>query len=391
MSGRPLHATILPTGRALLDLLSGALDGGPAIAPIDPQSPPAARDRLVTALRPGALVTPEGTRPLAGGVPVGDEVAVVMATSGSTGDPKGVELSAAALRASATATLQRIGARPGERWLCCLPTCHVGGLQVLVRSLVAGSEPVLVERFSVAAVAAAVSAGAVEHTALVPTTLRRALDAGVDLGSFRTVLVGGAPLTPDLRERALTAGAPVVATYGMTETAGGCVYEGLPLDDVSVQLDGDGRVRLAGPVLAGGYRLRPDLTAESFVDGWLVTHDAGRLTADGRLEVLGRLDDIIMTGGVNVAAADVAEHLASHPAVAQVGVIARPDAEWGQRVVAVVAPVDPADPPTLAELRDHVTAAAAPALAPRELVLVEALPLLPSGKVDRQAVGKLAP
>ncbi len=386
MAGRPLHAAVLPTGPELLSLVRAALDGGPAILPIDPGLPAAARNRLIGTLCPAAVVTGAGRYDLTEGVPVDADVAVVIATSGSTGEPKGVELTAAALLYSAGAALDRVGARPGDRWLCCLPTSHVGGLQVLVRSVVAGTEPVLVERFSVAAVAAVVEAGSAEHTALVPTTLRRFLDAGVDLARFRSVLVGGAALSRDLLDRAAGAGVRVISTYGMTETAGGCVYAGRPLDGVDVSVGDDGRIRITGPLLARGYRLRPDLTAESFVAGWLVTPDVGLLGTDGRLEVLGRADDVIVSGGVNVAAGAVADLLATHPAVGHVSVIGRPDAEWGQRVVAIVVPHDPAAPPTLAQLRAHVTAAATPAAAPRELVLVAALPVLPSGKIDRRAL-----
>ncbi len=386
MSGRPLHALLLPTGADLFAALQAALDGGPAIAPIDAALPPPARDRLLAALRPTHAVTPAGRAAVEGGLPADDEVAVVLTTSGSTGEPKGVELTAEALRASAQAGLDRIGARPGDRWLCCLPTSHVGGLQVLVRSLLAASKPVLVERFTVDAVTEA----DVEHTALVPTTLRRVLAAGpiarAALSRFRSVLVGGAALPAELLDVPRAAGIRLITTYGTTETAGGCCYDGRPLDGVEVSIDGTGRICLRGPMLARGYRLRPDLTAESFVDGWLVTPDVGRLTADGRLEVLGRADDVIVTGGVNVAAGQIADLLAGHPAVAQASVIGRPDDEWGQRVVAVVVPRAPAAPPTLAQLRAHVSARATAADAPRQLVLLDALPVLPSGKVDRLAL-----
>ncbi|MEP6695874.1 MAG: AMP-binding protein [Pseudonocardiales bacterium] len=386
MSGRPLHAVVLPTGPALYDHLRAALGGGPAIMPIDPGLPPPARDQLIESMRPAAVVTAAGEHARNDGLPVAGDVAVVMATSGSTGAPKGVELTGAALQHSARATLDRVGARPGDRWLCCLPTAHVGGLQVLVRSLLTGTDPVMLERFAVPAVAAAVASGAVEHLALVPTTLHRLLDAGVDLSRLRSVLVGGAALSADLLARARPAGVPVVATYGMTETAGGCCYDGLALDGVEVRLDGSGRIHFAGPLLARGYRLRPDLTAGSFVDGWLVTPDVGQLEADGRLTVLGRADDVIVSGGVKVAAGAIADLLATHAAVAEASVLARPDPEWGQRVVAVVVPADPTAPPTLAELRAHVSATRTAAAAPAELVLTDALPVLPSGKIDRLAL-----
>lgn len=382
MVGRPLHAAVLPAGRQLVELVRAALDGGPALLPVDPRMPAPARERLLDALRPAAVISAAGVERAAGGVPVADGVAVVVATSGSSGSPKGVELTAGALRHSAAATLRRIDARPGDRWLCCLPTSHVGGLQVLVRSLLAGTDPVLVERFSPEAVAAT----SAEHVALVPTMLVRLLDADTDLSRFRTLLVGGGPLTARLRARVVATGGRVITTYGLSETAGGCVYDGVPLDGVEVELDPDGRIVLGGGVLASGYRLQPDATAESFVDGRLITHDVGRWGPDGRLEVLGRMDDVVLTGGVNVAAGEVADLLSTHPGVAQVAVTGRPDGEWGQRVVAVVVPRDRADPPTLPELRRHVLATAPAAFAPRELQIVDELPALPSGKVDRLAL-----
>lgn len=382
MVGRPLHAAVLPPGPALLDLIGSALAGGPALLPIDPQLPPATLDRLLAAMRPAAVIGAGGLSRLAGAVPVAADVAAVVATSGSSGSPKGVELTAGALRHSAAATLRRIDARPGDRWLCCLPTSHIGGLQVLIRSLLAGTDPVLVERFSPEAVAAA----SAEHVAVVPTMLVRLLDAELDLSRFRTLLVGGGPLAPQLRARVAAAGGTAIPTYGLTETAGGCVYDGVPLDGVEADLDPAGRILLAGDVLARGYRLQPDATAESFVDGWLITHDVGRWGPDGRLEVLGRMDDVLLTGGVNVAAGEVADLLSTHPDVAQVAVTSRPDDEWGQRVVAVVVPRDLADPPTLPELRRHVLASAPAAFAPRELQIVDELPALPSGKVDRVAL-----
>jgi len=386
VSGRPLHAAVLPAGPALLDRLRAALDGGPAVLPLDPALPDEAAQRLLTAMRPDMLVRPDGERQLAAGLPVPDEVAVVIATSGSTGEPKGVQLSARALRHSATAVLRRIGAGAGDRWLGCLPTSHVGGVGVLVRSLVSGTEPILLGPFSVDGFEQADA----EHTAVVPTMLHRLLEAGADLGRFRTILVGGAALSADLAERARAAGAPIVATYGSTETAGGCVYDGVPLDGVTVEVGGDGRIRISGPVLADGYRLSPARTAEAFSGSWLHTDDLGRFTGDGRLEVLGRADDVIVTGGVNVPTTAVSELLSTHPAVGEVAVLGRPDEQWGELVVAVVVPADPAAPPTLDQLRAHVAARAAAAMAPRDLLLVETLPVLPSGKVDRRALGELS-
>ncbi|POM22502.1 2-succinylbenzoate--CoA ligase [Actinomadura rubteroloni] len=374
---RPLHAVALPPGPRLLTALAAALDGtGPAILPLPPDLPAPARTALLDAAAPHAVTTEDGTTTRPGGVPVDPGTAVLIATSGSTGTPKAVELSAAALRHSAAATLDRVGAAPGDRWLCCLPTSHIAGLQVLVRSLLAGTDPEIHPRFDPAAVAASPAA----HVSLVPTQLRRLLDAGADLARFATILLGGAAADPALLDRARARGARVRTTYGMSETCGGCAYDGVPLDGVRVAVGPGDRVRVAGPVLFTGYRLRPDLTAAARDGDWYVTQDLGVLE-DGRFRVRGRADDVINTGGEKVVAGEVAAVLARHPAVADVAVVGRPDPEWGERVTAVVVPAGP--PPSLDELRDWVRADLPAPAAPRALDLVAEIPLLPSGKPDR--------
>jgi O-succinylbenzoic acid--CoA ligase len=376
---RRLRAVVLPPGPPLLRALSGALDGvGPAICPLSPDLPASALASLIDALAPDEVETTDGVRryePGGAHVPVADDTAVLIATSGSTGTPKIVELSAAALLHSATATLARLEARPGERWLCCLPTSHIAGVQVLVRSLVAGTPPIIHPRFSVSGT---VSSGAA-YLSLVPTQLRRLLDAGADLSAFRTILLGGAAAPPELPASARAQGVRVFTTYGMSETCGGCVYDGVPLDGVSVGVGDDGRVRLAGPSLFTGYRLRPDLTSAVRDGTWFVTQDLGVLK-DGVLRIRGRADDVVNTGGEKVVAGEVASLLSRHPAVKDVVVVGRPDAEWGEKVTAVVVPG--ARVPSLEELRSWVRSALPGYAAPRELELVEAIPLLPSGKPD---------
>ncbi|MBG0832059.1 AMP-binding protein [Planomonospora sp. ID67723] len=368
---RGLNAVTLPPGPGLFRAIAAALDGtGPAVLPLSPGLPGPALRATLEALRPTHL---DGARQ-AGGRGVSPEVAVVIATSGTTGVPKGVELSAAALRASAAASLDRLGARPGERWLCCLPPSHVSGLQVLVRSLLGGTDPIIHEGFS----PEAVLASGAEHVSLVPTQLRRLLAVSADLSAFRTILLGGAAAPADLLAAARGAGGRVVTTYGMSETCGGCVYDGRPLDKVELELGGDGRIRIAGPVLFSGYRLRPDLTAGAREGRWFVTSDLGALD-DGRLRVLGRADDVINTGGEKVVAAAVAAVVAEHPAITDAVVVGRPDPEWGERVVAVV--VSPR-PPSLAELRAFVKERLPAYAAPAELVVLTEIPLLPNGKPD---------
>ena len=392
MTDRPLHALLLPPAEAgrLLDALAAALDGsGPAILPLDPRLPPARVAALLDAFAPAAVETPGGTRrwqPADGaGASHGGgrgnlpgDVAVVIATSGSTGEPKGAQLAASALLHSARASLDRIGAGAGERWLCPLPTSHVAGLGILVRSLVGGTTPVVVARLDDGACPAAAGC---TYTSLVPTQLRRLLAAGADLARFGTILLGGAAVPAALLAAARAAGARVVTTYGMTETCGGCIYDGVPLEGVSVRTGTGGRIEITGPVLFSGYRLRPDLTRRVMAGGWLVTPDVGAVDA-GRLAVRGRADEMINTGGEKVAPAEVAAALELCPGVREAVVIGEPDPEWGERVTAVVVPDDPAHPPALPSLRAGVMRRMPHHAAPRALILVAEVPLLASGKPD---------
>ncbi|GAA1922380.1 o-succinylbenzoate--CoA ligase [Nocardioides lentus] len=329
---------------------------------------------------------------------------LVVATSGSTGRPKRVVLPRAAVVASARATAAHLGAE--GRWLLALPVSYVAGLQVVVRSLLAGAPPVLGEDHETLgdAVDDLLRGGRPGLCSLVPTQLARLLedeDGTAALARLRAVLLGGGPVDPALRARAEAYGVRVVATYGASETAGGCVYDGRPLPGVRVRIEatedvpagtgagtGAGRILLGGPTIAAGYEDDPALSAETFVDGWYRTADAGRLHPDGTLQVLGRLDDVVLSGGVNVPAGAVAARLREHPAVREAEVVGVPDDEWGQRVAAVVVASGPA--PSLAQLRDFVGATLPRAWAPRSVRVVDALPLLGTGKVDRLALAPLA-
>lgn len=393
MTTRPLHAVLLPPADAagrMLEALAAALDGtGPAILPLDPDLPRPRLTAMLDAFAPSVIESAEGLERNASAPPgdlpaggVGPDTALVIATSGSTGQPKGTELSAAALLASASASLRRIGAIEGERWLCCLPAFHIAGIQVLVRSLLAGADPVVVSRLEPGTLAASGCA----HVAVVPTQLRRLVDAGDDLTAAATVLLGGAAPGAGLVGAARAAGARVVTTYGMSETCGGCVYDGVPLDDVSVGIGADGRIRIAGPVLFSGYRLRPNLTAAARDGRWFVTSDLGAFGPSGELLVRGRADDVINTGGEKVVAAEVEAVLGSCAGVREAAVVGQPDPEWGEVVTAVVVPADPSAPPLLADVRAHVRARLPGYAAPAALVLVPELPMLPSGKPDRAAL-----
>ena len=385
MASRPLHAVLLPPAEAaarLLDALPAALDGtGPALLPLDPALPRPMLAEQLEAFAPSVVETAEGAeryvpaRPAPG---VGDDTALVVATSGSTGRPKGTELSAPALLASARASLRRIGARPGERWLCCLPAFHIAGIQVLVRSLLAGTTPTVAGRLEPGTLAASGCA----HVAVVPTQLRRLVDADADLSAVATILLGGAAVPPGLLDAARAAGGRVITTYGMSETSGGCVYNGMPLDDVSVDIGPGDRIRIAGPVLFSGYRLRPDLTAAARDGRWFVTSDLGSLGPSGELLVRGRADDVINTGGEKVVPGEVAAVLQACPGVRDAAVIGQPDPEWGERVVAVVVPADPDDPPELELLRLRVRERLPRYAIPSRVVMVDAVPMLPSGKHD---------
>ena len=306
----------------------------------------------------------------------------VVETSGSTGQPKRVLLPRAAVLASVEASARRLGGT--GRWLLALPPAYVAGVQVVCRSLVAGHEPVVAgDDFT----GSTEALGEVDRfVSLVPTQLHRLLDTDLDaLRTFHTVLLGGGPVDRALRERATAAGVHVVATYGSAETAGGCVYDGLPLDGVAVAIGDDGRVRIAGPTLFAGYDGDPDLTAEVLVDGWFLTSDAGRLDEDGRLQVLGRVDDVVVSGGVNVPTPAVAARLREHPAVEAAEVVGVPDEEWGNRVVAVL--VGDLGPE---QARDWVAERHPRSWAPRQVVRVDAIPLLPNGKPDRLRLRSLA-
>nr|WP_231743166.1 o-succinylbenzoate--CoA ligase [Mycobacterium sp. GA-2829] len=345
---------------------------GPAVLPI-PAEDAGHAGRVAEALRVGA--------------PIDDDVAVVVPTSGTTGTPKGAMLTAAARTASAHATHTRLGG-PG-RWLLALPAHHIAGLQVLVRGVVAGEPPVAIpasfEPRELVAAVAGMGAGR-RYVSLVSVQLDKVLRdpaAAAALATFDAVLIGGGPMPAGLAERAAAAGVSVVRTYGMSETAGGCVYDGVALDGVRVRLD-DARILLGGPTLAKGYRnpVDPDPFAEP---GWFRTDDVGALDG-GVLRVLGRVDDAISTGGLTVMPPIVEAVLSRHPAIADCVVFGVPDERLGQRVVAAIVAAEGAAAPTVAQLRAHVAAELDATAAPREVHVLDALPRKGIGKVDRNAL-----
>ncbi|WP_147918649.1 AMP-binding protein [Ruania zhangjianzhongii] len=321
------------------------------------------------------------------------EVALVLATSGSsTGQGRPVGLSAAALRASARGTEERL-AGPGQ-WLLTLPPQHVAGIQVLARSVLAGTTPVRTapgafRPEALAETIAEMRTDVPRYVSLVPTQLVRVVRSETALAALRScaaVLVGGAATATAVLTRARESGVRVVTTYGMTETCGGCVYDGVPLPGAQVRLGGSGRVLLAGPILAEGYLDGgPQPFTEIDDTRWLRTGDAGILS-DGVLTLAGRIDDVIVTGGVNVHPAAVEQELADLAAVAEVCVVGVPDPEWGELLTAVVVPAAGREV-SLELLRARTGGGPS---APRAAVTVAELPLRGPGKTDRRAVAELA-
>jgi o-succinylbenzoate---CoA ligase len=374
-----LVALDLPGGAGFVDALRAVWDTGDAATPLDPRLPPAARAEVLATLRPSRVVASDGEHHhLADGLPVEEGDALVIATSGSSGQPKGVVLTHEALLASAVATTERLGIDPGRHsWLACLPLAHVGGLSVVTRALLTGTPLTVLPGFEADTVEALGRSAAATHVSLVTATLRR-LNPDV----FTAILLGGSRPPGELP-------ANVVVTYGLTETGSGVVYDGVPLYEVEVAIahfdDGadDGEILLQAPMLLRCYRdgstgrvLGPDGQKS-----WFATGDAGFLTADGTLAVSGRIAEMITTGGEKVWPDAVERVMATHAGVAEVAVWKRPDPEWGERVVAWVVPGEAL--PKAEELKDLVAGIIAPWAAPKEIVFTAELPRTPSGKIRR--------
>ncbi len=370
-----LRALAVPAGsavRTLLPALERVLSG---------------RDSALLPVPAGAAV-PSALRV---GDDIDDDVALVVPTSGTTGAPKGALLSAAALTASASATQHRLGG-PG-RWLLALPPHHIAGVQVLVRSLLAGTVPVELDvsaGFDITELPSAVEqlGPGRRYTSLVAAQLAKALTdpaATAALALLDAVLIGGGPAPRPIMNAAAAEGISVIRTYGMSETAGGCVYDGVPLGGVRLRVDPDGRIVIGGATLAKGYRnpSDPDPFAEP---GWFRTEDLGAVDDSGVLTVLGRADEAISTGGLTVLPQPVEAALATHPAVADCAVFGLDDDRLGQRAVAAVVVADGYTAPTLDALREHVAATLDATAAPRELHIVDSLPRRGIGKVDRAAL-----
>ena len=370
-----LVAVSLPPSLDWLDLMAETWDAGAALLPIDDRLPAGQRATLIRRARP-TVILDAGRAHRTDGVPAEPGIALVVHSSGTVGAPAFAQFDHGAIDAAVSSSSMALGATDRDRWLCCLPLAHVGGLLVLLRALLLGAPVAVHDRFDPRAVSAEPD---VAFTSVVPTMLARLVEAGSDLTTFRSILVGGAHLPAGLRSRAERAGARVVETYGMTESCGGVVYDGVPLRGIEVRIGPGGEVQLRGPTLMRGYRLSH---ASAFTpDGWLRTADAGEIDANGHVHVAGRIDDAVITGGEKVWPQEVEAALQAHPRVREVAAGGVPDPEWGERVTVWVVPADASEPPSLEDLRAFAAECLPRFAVPMELIVVQRLPRTASGKV----------
>jgi O-succinylbenzoic acid--CoA ligase len=370
-------ALALPAGEDFVVALHACLLAGAAVVPIDLRLSAAEQEQR----RAGAeLVVREALAPAAAaaGADAGRDPAVaVMHTSGTTAAPKPVVLTRSNFEASARGSAAALGLDPAERWLCPMPLTHVGGLSIPIRSAIYATTTVLHGRFETEAVLNELMdpGRRITLVSLVPTMLARLLDAGLERPpALRWALLGGGPIPRALLERAERAGVPVAPTYGMTEACSQIATFGRPLPGVEVRVAEDGEVLVRGPIVSAGALSD---------DGWLHTGDLGRFDAEERLEIVGRKSDTIVSGGENVAPAEVEAVLLEHPAVADAAVHAREDPEWGEAVVATVVLRDglQAGPD---ELRAHCASRLAGFKVPKTVAFARSLPRTASGKLLRR-------
>jgi o-succinylbenzoate---CoA ligase len=397
-------AIALPPGLPFAVALHSCWLAGAAAAPVDTRLVAAERDQVAAGaallleepLPVDRSATVEGAQPPPQTHDL-DATAVVIHTSGTTSQPKHVELTFGNLLWSALGSGVALGIHTEERWLCTLPLCHVGGLSILVRSAIQATTAVLHERFETQRALHALTYEGITLISVVATTLTRLLDAGLqDPPGLRCALAGGGPVPAALLERAAAAGVAVCQTYGLTEAcsqastvplaaveAAGAGAAGLgagrPLFCTRVMIAADGEILVAGPTVA------PRALAQ---DGWLHTGDLGKLDERGDLHVSGRKSDTIVSGGENVAPAEVEAALEAHHEVAEAAVVGRSDPRWGEAVTAIVVPAHGAHPAE-AELREHCAKLLAPYKVPKKIVLVTGpLPRTPSGKLLRRALSE---
>ena len=382
-----LVAVDLPPGTAQLRMLTDLWQRGVAVLPMDGRLPQRERGRILELAEPAGIVGENGSFTVfATADSVDRRVGAVVATSGTGGRPKLVELSRAAVHAAIGGSASMLDSEAGEHWISCLPAAHVGGLLVILRASLGTARVDIHERFEPHRLIECAPAWA----SVVPTMVSRLVATNVRLDGL-SLLVGGGALDGALRAAAERRGAVVVTTYGLTETCGGIAYDGALFPDTRARSGAEGEIELHGPTLMEGYRHDPHATAAAFaIDGWLRTGDLGHIDRDGRLRIQGRADDLIRTGGEKVWPEEVERVLLDHPKVGDVAVIGRPDPEWGQHVAAWIVPRSPAEVPTIDEIRDHCRDRLARFKAPKELVIVGTIPRTGSGKIRRGvlAVGR---
>lgn len=374
---RRLVVLDLPGGPTFIDMVRRCLDAGEAFSPLDQRINGPARQRVLAALAPTDLIDQRGERHvLSGGRMVEDGDLVVVATSGTTGQPKGVILTDEAIAASARATSTGLGVDPAnDHWLCSLPLNHVGGLSVVLRSLLTETKLTLLDHFDVELFDQALHEGAT-LTSLVPTTLKRLGDKRS--AQFRKILLGGSAMPADLPDN-------VVTTYGMTETGSGVVYDRTPLGGVEIKITESGEIALRCPMLLRTYRNGIDPKDS---DGYFRTGDVGSINEHGELQVLGRKSELIISGGENVWPVAIEQLLTGLPGIDEIAVAGVDDAEWGQRVVAIVVTNDKTTI-DLAVLNDRCRNEIGPWAMMSELFYVNELPRTTIGKLDRVGIAKI--
>jgi O-succinylbenzoic acid--CoA ligase len=380
----------IASGNALAEAARRCWDEGRAILPINPAFTAAEIETLLARLRPTHVASDGGTAdPHLRGLPAPADTAAIVVTSGTEGAPKGVELTRDGMEVMGRGYSAGLDAGPSDRWLACLPLHHVASLGALARAYVTGVAYTVHDTLDLERVARSPRVEGTTIVSLVPTVMKRLLDAGAPLREFRRVITGGAPCPPALRARAEDAGVAVVDAYGLSETWGGFALDGVPIDGAEVRLGGhdeddDDEILVRGPMVMRAYRLDQERTAAAFdADGWLRTGDAGSIDR-GRVRVIDRLKDVVITGGVNVSPTEVEAVLVRHPDIADACVVGVPDDEWGEIVVAFVVPRAGVPAPTLDALRAFGRQALSGPKLPRATRTVDAIPRTASGKPLRR-------
>lgn len=354
-------------GPEIVDIIRRAWDAGHAVFPLDQRLPTTAKRSLLEAVRPTQIVERNGTSTFPGGEAAAPGDALVVATSGSSGEPKAVIHTHASVLASATATSARLCVTEEDAWLACLPISHIGGLSVVTRAMLTGTRLLVRPKFTVEGFDEAARDGAT-LVSLVNTALAR-----VDAVKYRKILLGGSSAPTSLSDN-------VVTTYGMTETGSGVVYDGYALDGVDIRVV-DGEILIRGAMLMRGYR-----NAQSPIDndGWLHTGDIGSFSEDGRLTVEGRRGDMIISGGENIWPEPIERILSAMTGVRDCAVVGVTDAEWGQRVVAIL-DIESGSPMSLESVRATVKERLPAFMAPHEVFHLP-IPRTPSGKIQRNRI-----